>query len=81
VEERDVGDGDGCTVFVDVYTDEREKQNLPREIQDAVIRRRDARAKRDYKTADALQKQIQQANYKSVPTPTIHTIALNYSPN
>lgn len=64
VEERDVGDGDGCTVFVDVYTDEREKQNLPREIQDAVIRRRDARAKRDYKTADALQKQIQQANYK-----------------
>lgn len=76
-----MGDGDGCTVFVDVYTDEREKQNLPREIQDAVIRRRDARAKRDYKTADALQKQIQQANYKSVPASTIHTIALNCSPN
>lgn len=54
------------TVYVDVYKDAREKGSLPIEIQDAVNRRRDARAKRDYRTADALQRQIEKADYKSV---------------
>ena len=51
---------------MDVYKDAREKGSLPVEIRDAVIKRRDARAKRDYRTADALQKLIEKANYKSV---------------
>lgn len=64
VEERLVGDGDGMTVYVDVYKDAREKDKIPAEIQDAVNRRRDARAKRDFKTADALQRLIKKANYR-----------------
>ncbi|KAG0619966.1 hypothetical protein M758_4G178700 [Ceratodon purpureus] len=64
VHEGAAGDGDGLTVYVDVYKDAREKGSLPVEIRDAVIKRRDARAKRDYRTADALQKLIEKANYK-----------------
>ena len=66
VEEKAVGDGDGMIVYVDVYEDTRELENLPIEIQDAVDRRRDARARRDFKTADALQRQIEKSEYKSV---------------
>lgn len=61
-----MGDGDGMTVYVDVYKDAREKDKIPAEIQDAVNRRRNARAERDFKTADALQRLIKKANYRSV---------------
>ena len=69
VDDRAVTDGDTIAVFVDVHKDAREAANVPVGIMDAVNRRQAARAQHNYVTADALQKQIQQAGYRSVPSP------------
>ncbi len=69
VDDRAVVDGDTITVYVDVHRDAREAASVPVGIMDAVNRRQGARAQHDYVTADAVQKQIQQAGYKSVVAP------------
>lgn len=66
VEDRAVGDGDTITVYVDVHRDAREAAAVPATVMDAVNLRQAARAQRNYPYADSLQKQIQQAGYKSV---------------
>ncbi|MCL7036943.1 hypothetical protein MKW94_027105 [Papaver nudicaule] len=63
VDPKAVGDGDGLTVYVDA-TDPREAPNVPRAVQLAVLRRAKARASRDYTTADALQQNIADADYR-----------------
>lgn len=69
VDDRAVADGDTITVYVDVHRSAREAANMPVGVMDAMNRRQAARAQHNYVTADALQKQIQQAGYKSVLAP------------
>jgi len=60
---KDVADGDTINVYVDTKN-AREAVNVPTSVQEAMIQRREARARRDYKTADALNKQITSAGYR-----------------
>ncbi|XP_078154228.1 putative staphylococcal-like nuclease CAN3 isoform X2 [Carex rostrata] len=52
-----IGDGDGMIVHVNIK-DMRESGAVPIEVQEAAIKRRQARAIRDYVRADALHKSI-----------------------
>ncbi|KAI3884502.1 hypothetical protein MKW92_028820 [Papaver armeniacum] len=63
VNANDVVDGDGLTVYIDA-SDPREAPNVPMAIRGAVSRRTEARASRDYATADALQRNIADAGYR-----------------
>lgn len=64
VDAKAVADGDTVTVYVNT-ADQRESANVPRGVHEAAIQRAKARAKRDYKKADALQKTIVDAGYRS----------------
>ncbi|MCL7040657.1 hypothetical protein MKW94_028098 [Papaver nudicaule] len=57
VDAKCIADGDGLTVYVDVA------DPVPEAVRLAVSRRSKARASRDYRTADALQKNIADAGY------------------
>jgi len=59
----DVVDGDGLTVYVDTKN-ARESAEVPISVQEATIERREARARRDYETADALKKNISKEGYR-----------------
>ncbi|KAJ3684124.1 hypothetical protein LUZ61_013288 [Rhynchospora tenuis] len=68
-----VGDGDGMIVHVEAdYLYEVEA--VPMEIQKAVRRRRRARAVRDYRLADALNKDIMGAGYRIIDKPNAEEI-------
>jgi len=59
----DVVDGDGLNVYVDTKN-ARESADVPISVQEATIQRREARARRDYVTADALKKDISKEGYR-----------------
>ncbi|KAI3958143.1 hypothetical protein MKW98_020785 [Papaver atlanticum] len=63
VNANDIVDGDGLTVYIDA-SGPREAPNVPMAIRGAVSRRTEARASRDYATADALQRNIADAGYR-----------------
>lgn len=65
VDDKDVADGDTINVYVDTKN-AREAVNVPTSVQEAMIQRREACARRDYKTTDALNKQITNAGYRFV---------------
>lgn len=58
-----IGDGDGFTAYIDT-TDPRESANVPLEVHEMVIERTQARADKDYQTADALLRSLDEAGYK-----------------
>lgn len=62
VNAKDVGDGDGLTVYVDTRNP-TESADVPISVQEATIQRREARARRDYEIADALKKCISNEGY------------------
>ncbi|KAI3508449.1 hypothetical protein L1887_23457 [Cichorium endivia] len=62
VDPRAVADGDGVTVYVST-SDARESSRVPLEIQMAAVERKEARAQRNYTTADSLLTQIKNAGY------------------
>ncbi|XP_047054774.1 probable staphylococcal-like nuclease CAN1 [Lolium rigidum] len=66
VDAKAVADGDTVTVYVDV-SERGESGSVPADIKKAAAERTKARAKRDYPTADALQKTIADAGYRQVP--------------
>lgn len=63
VDAKDVADGDTINVYVDTKN-AREAALVPISVQEAMNQRREARARRDYKTADGLNKQITTAGYR-----------------
>ncbi|KAD6796500.1 hypothetical protein E3N88_07396 [Mikania micrantha] len=63
VDGKTVPDGDGVNVFV-ATTDARESSLVPEEVQIAAINRSMARQQRNYPLADALHKQIINADYR-----------------
>ncbi|KAG0500900.1 hypothetical protein HPP92_000972 [Vanilla planifolia] len=65
VDAKAVADGDTINVYVDA-ADPRESPVVPRQIRKAASARAKARAAKDYKTADALQKIINDAGYRVV---------------
>ncbi|XP_066356888.1 probable staphylococcal-like nuclease CAN2 isoform X1 [Miscanthus floridulus] len=60
-----IGDGDGFTAYVDT-ADPRESANVPLEVHEMVIERTQARIDRDYQTADALLRSLNEAGYKII---------------
>ncbi|KAJ3680904.1 hypothetical protein LUZ60_015393 [Juncus effusus] len=73
-----IGDGDGMTVHVDT-ANPKESSRVPREIQEAAIERRNARAVRNYQSADSLQKIINNAEYRVINGPNNEeTLAKDY---
>jgi len=58
-----IGDGDGFTAYVNT-AEPRESGNVPLEVHEMVIKRTQARADRDYPTANALQRSLDEAGYK-----------------
>lgn len=66
VENNATVDGDTLIVYVDASNDAREAAAVPLPVHSAVSSRREARKLRDFKTADALQKQINKAGYKVI---------------
>ncbi|CAL9770336.1 unnamed protein product [Musa acuminata subsp. burmannicoides] len=65
VDAKAVADGDTITVYVDT-ADPRESAKVPRGVHEAAIERARARAVKDYKKADALQKVITDAGYRLI---------------
>jgi cysteinyl-tRNA synthetase len=63
VDAKAVADGDTVTVYVDV-SERGESGSVPADIKKAAAERTKARAKKDYPTADALQKTIADAGYR-----------------
>ncbi|RRT71865.1 hypothetical protein B296_00005613 [Ensete ventricosum] len=68
VDAKAVADGDTITVYVDT-ADPRESAKVPRGVHEAAIERARARAVKDYKKADALQKVITDAGYRVIAGP------------
>ncbi|CAM6027527.1 unnamed protein product [Sphagnum balticum] len=64
VKRRDVGDGDGMTVYVEVSKNPRETSIVPPDVQEALHQRRTALLNRDYATADSLKTKIEDVDYK-----------------
>ncbi|CAK9873685.1 unnamed protein product [Sphagnum jensenii] len=64
VKRRDVGDGDGMTVYVEVLKNPRETSIVPRAVQEALHQRRTALLNRDFATADSLKTKIEDVDYK-----------------
>ncbi|WOL01894.1 hypothetical protein Cni_G10613 [Canna indica] len=78
VDAKAVADGDTITVYVDT-ADPRESGNVPRGVHEAAIERAQARARKDYKKADALQKVIVDAGYRVISGPNNEeTLARKY---
>ncbi|KAJ6825818.1 putative staphylococcal-like nuclease CAN1 [Iris pallida] len=78
VDVKAIADGDTVTVYVDT-SDPREAANVPREVHEATTARAKARAVRDYKKADALQKTIVAAGYRVINGPNNEeTLAKKY---
>ncbi|XP_066359838.1 probable staphylococcal-like nuclease CAN2 isoform X2 [Miscanthus floridulus] len=65
-----IGDGDGFTAYVDT-ADPRESANVPLEVHEMVIERTQARIDRDYQTADALLRSLNEAGYKGIDAPEL----------
>ncbi|KQJ89625.1 probable staphylococcal-like nuclease CAN2 [Brachypodium distachyon] len=63
VNNKNIGDGDGFTAYV-ATTDPRESAIVPLEVHEMVIERNQARNRRDYQSADALQNRLNEAGYK-----------------
>ncbi|KAJ0978336.1 hypothetical protein J5N97_013810 [Dioscorea zingiberensis] len=68
VDPKAVADGDTITVYVDTSSP-RESGIVPREVHEAAIERARARAARNYKEADALQKIMVAAGYRVINLP------------
>jgi hypothetical protein len=66
-ERRDVGDGDGMTVYVEVLKNPHETSIVPHDVQEAFDKRHTALLHRDFATADALQTKIEDVDYKWAP--------------
>jgi hypothetical protein len=66
-ERRDVGDGDGMTVYVEVSKNPHETSIVPHDVQEAFNKRHTALLHRDFATADALQTKIEDVDYKWAP--------------
>ncbi len=64
---RDVGDGDGMTVYVEVLKNPRETSIVPRAVQEALHQRCTALLNRDFATADSLKTKIEDVDYKWAP--------------
>jgi endonuclease YncB( thermonuclease family) len=60
-----VADGDTITVYVDMVNP-HESRNVPHEVREAAVERIKARAAKNYQKADALQKIIVDAGYRSL---------------
>lgn len=65
VDAKAVVDGDGMTVYVSA-TDPRESSSVPRKVQIAAVKRAQARARKDYAKADALQQKMVESGYRLV---------------
>jgi hypothetical protein len=65
VDAKAVADGDTITVYVDM-ANPHESGNVPREVQEAAAERIKLRAAKNYQKADALQKIIVDAGYRSL---------------
>jgi hypothetical protein len=65
VDAKAVADGDTITVYVDTAYP-HESGNVHREVQEAAVERIKARAAKNYQKADALQKIIVDAGYRSL---------------
>ncbi|CAK9873692.1 unnamed protein product [Sphagnum jensenii] len=61
---RDVGDGDGVRVYVEVLKNPHETSIVPPDVQEALHQRRTALLNRDFATADALETKIEDEDYK-----------------
>uniref|UniRef100_A0A453HS97 TNase-like domain-containing protein n=1 Tax=Aegilops tauschii subsp. strangulata TaxID=200361 RepID=A0A453HS97_AEGTS len=77
VNNQNIGDGDGFTAYV-ATTDPRESGNVPIEVHEMVIARTEARNRRDYKSADALQSSIKEAGYKIIVCSDEEILARKY---
>jgi hypothetical protein len=66
-ERRDVGDGDGMTVYVEVSKNPPETSIVPPDVQEALRQRRTALLNRDFATADSLETKIEDVDYKWAP--------------
>ncbi len=64
---RDVGDGDGMTVYVEVSKNSREISIVPHDVQEALHQRHTALLNRDFATADSLKTKIEDEDYKWAP--------------
>ncbi|KAH9569109.1 hypothetical protein CY35_03G114900 [Sphagnum magellanicum] len=65
-ERRDVGDGDGMTVYVEVSKNPPETSIVPPDVQEALRQRRTALLNRDFATADSLETKIEDVDYKII---------------
>ncbi|KAM3312313.1 hypothetical protein ACQJBY_032337 [Aegilops geniculata] len=77
VHNQNIGDGDGFTAYV-ATTDPRESGNVPIEVHEMVIARTEARNRRDYKSADALQSSLKEAGYKIIVCSDEEILARKY---
>ncbi|KAL8233623.1 hypothetical protein R6Q59_019723 [Mikania micrantha] len=77
VDGKSVPDGDGVNVFV-ATTDARESSLVPEEVQIAAINRSMARQQRNYPLADALHKQIINADYRVLNIDNEEILARRY---
>ncbi|XP_020571759.1 uncharacterized 38.1 kDa protein-like [Phalaenopsis equestris] len=68
IDEWAIGDGDGFTAYVS--TGEQMESNLiPQEVKNAVIRRHNARAAKDFKQAKLIKKEVIAAGYRFITLP------------
>ncbi|GLT89254.1 hypothetical protein SLE2022_072430 [Rubroshorea leprosula] len=65
VDAKDVGDGDGMTVYVST-ADPQESKSIPREVLLAVDQRLEVRGRKNSKRADALHRQIINSGYRFI---------------
>ncbi|KAG2544101.1 probable staphylococcal-like nuclease CAN2 [Panicum virgatum] len=72
-----IGDGDGFTAYVNT-AEPRESGNVPLEVHEMVIKRTQARADRDYPTANALQRSLDEAGYKIIKISGEEILARKY---
>lgn len=77
VNNQNIGDGDGFTAYV-ATTDPRESAIVPIEVHEMVIARTEARNRRDYQSADALQSSIIEAGYKIIVCSDEEILARKY---
>ncbi|XP_030929178.1 staphylococcal-like nuclease CAN2 isoform X2 [Quercus lobata] len=63
-----IADGDGMTVYVST-TDPRESSCVPREVQEAVVQRSQARVEENYTKADAIHEKIIESGYRGIDAP------------
>ncbi|KAI0495893.1 hypothetical protein KFK09_022200 [Dendrobium nobile] len=63
VDKRDIGDGDGFTVYVSI-TEPRELKLIPQKVIDAIIMMENARDAKDFKLAKLIKRSVIEFGYK-----------------